>query len=133
MTKLYSCKTCLKSEPEVSFYKSRAGYLAHASCRACMKTTRAGNDPSLSKMKLHAATRGKPFVEASFPHPSEAPSFCKLCLRSGLTMARDHDHETGLFRDWVCLGCNARLRRLEGEMPYLLRVAEHLGLVGPED
>ena len=57
----------------------------------------------------------------------ERPTFwlCEICNQpiSGPKLCLDHSHDTGLFRGWLCAGCNAKLGWFENRFDTII---EHL-------
>jgi hypothetical protein len=58
-------------------------------------------------------------------HPN--PGQCEICDRlesesKNRSLHRDHDHETGIFRGWLCTRCNVALGLFE-DNPFVLRLA----------
>ena len=43
---------------------------------------------------------------------------CEICGKV-VYLRYDHDHETGLFRGWLCMTCNAKLGWLEKWFPQI--------------
>ncbi len=41
-------------------------------------------------------------------------------------LVRDHDHETGKGREWICDSCNTGLGRFKDDTEFLERVIEYL-------
>jgi len=41
-------------------------------------------------------------------------------------LVRDHDHETGKGREWICDSCNTGLGRFKDDTKFLERVIEYL-------
>lgn len=57
-----------------------------------------------------------------------APETCELCGRlPGVRgLHSDHDHETGRFRGWLCLGCNTAIGKLGDNEAGLRRALEYI-------
>lgn len=56
---------------------------------------------------------------------------CPICLKTtivGITanLVRDHDHKTGLGREWICDSCNTGLGRFKDDSKFLKRVIDYL-------
>jgi hypothetical protein len=56
---------------------------------------------------------------------------CPICLKTtivGVTanLVRDHDHETGKGREWICDSCNTGLGRFKDDTRFLERVIDYL-------
>ena len=56
---------------------------------------------------------------------------CPICMKKtivGVTanLVRDHDHETGKGREWICDSCNTGLGRFKDDTKFLERVIEYL-------
>jgi len=56
---------------------------------------------------------------------------CPICMKKtivGVTanLVRDHDHETGKGREWICDSCNTGLGRFKDDTEFLERVIEYL-------
>jgi hypothetical protein len=69
--------------------------------------------PAGDKIREHAREYWRSRNSAAPTRP--CPELCEICdkpptLRRG--MALDHDHETKLFRGWLCLVCNTGLGKL---------------------
>jgi hypothetical protein len=54
------------------------------------------------------------------------PKICDMCRRHGRRMHYDHDHKTGLFRGWLCHGCNLALGGVEDRVKTLRKLADYL-------
>ena len=53
----------------------------------------------------------------------EKPEWCDCC-GACRPLQFDHDHVTGLFRGWICIGCNTGLGAVEDKI-YILRQMIH--------
>lgn len=66
---------------------------------------------------------------------ADKPQFCECCQASpkpGKALCRDHNHDTGLFRGWLCHSCNLGIGLLGDDLlgvtaaaRYLRRAAKH--------
>ncbi len=58
------------------------------------------------------------------PPTGAPPPVCSLCARppKKVELSIDHDHETGLFRGWLCIRCNTALGTL-GDNEYGIQKA----------
>jgi hypothetical protein len=60
--------------------------------------------------------------------PRPRPSACEVCGskggRNGIVF--DHCHNSGLFRGWLCSGCNTALGAVRDSRETLLRLADYL-------
>lgn len=54
-----------------------------------------------------------------------APEQCEVCGAIG-RICFDHDHNTGKFRGWICIRCNAALGMAKDSSELLLRLSEYL-------
>ena len=59
------------------------------------------------------------------------PELCEVCGRKGQrwsagTLCRDHDHETGKFRGWLCHKCNLALGNVNDNVDVLRGLAIYL-------
>ena len=58
------------------------------------------------------------------------PDQCEVCGVFGSELKRglyfDHDHETGLFRGWLCARCNSCLGFVKDNAELLIKLAEYL-------
>jgi hypothetical protein len=55
---------------------------------------------------------------------SARPSHCEVC--GAPRAVWDHDHQTGLFRGWLCARCNQTLGKVEDNPDLLLKLADYL-------
>lgn len=53
------------------------------------------------------------------------PAICELCGEAAKTVF-DHNHETGLFRGWLCDRCNRVLGSIKDRAELLQRMIEYL-------
>lgn len=56
---------------------------------------------------------------------------CPICNKTsivGITanLVRDHDHNTGKARAWICDSCNTGLGRFKDDIKFLEKVIEYL-------
>jgi hypothetical protein len=60
---------------------------------------------------------------------SPQPARCEVCGESNAGrqgLRRDHDHRSGLFRGWLCNGCNRGLGFFDDDPETLRRAADYL-------
>ncbi len=70
-------------------------------------------------------------------HPKEerpAEADCPICgnVVTGPKIHRDHNHETGNFRGWLCRDCNLGLGRFKDNSAVLRRAALYLEVTAKE-
>ena len=53
------------------------------------------------------------------------PKTCEVCGKSG-RICFDHDHKTGKFRGWLCVGCNTFLGRIDDNKEVLKKLISYL-------
>jgi len=51
---------------------------------------------------------------------------CYLCRRAGVRLVVDHNHKTGMIRDYICQGCNVALGEKWEDPKWRARALEHL-------
>ena len=51
---------------------------------------------------------------------------CQICGRESDPLQYDHDHKTGVFRGWLCRGCNTGLGAFLDSPALLARAAQYL-------
>lgn len=56
---------------------------------------------------------------------------CEIC--GDPAMCWDHDHRTGLFRGWLCHGCNVAIGFMRDNVSRLRRAVEYLETRKPAD
>ena len=54
------------------------------------------------------------------------PKVCDVCKRRGRRIHYDHCHKTGLFRGWLCHGCNLALGGVADSAKILRQLADYL-------
>jgi hypothetical protein len=65
---------------------------------------------------------------AGLPEPTRPePPACEVCGRPrGKTLCIDHDHETGVFRGWLCQQCNMAAGLVKESPDTLRKLASYL-------
>ena len=63
--------------------------------------------------------------------PKNSVFTCPICEKrtiAGITanLVRDHDHDTGLGREWICDSCNTGLGRFKDNINFLQKVIDYL-------
>ena len=56
---------------------------------------------------------------------------CPICEKTtivGVTanLVRDHDHTTGIAREWICDSCNTGLGRFHDDVKFFRKIIEYL-------
>lgn len=77
-----------------------------------------------------AAQRSRWFQRHNLPKKERLagrprPTFCELCGRRG-RIQFDHDHNTGLFRGWLCSPCNRVLGLVREDIQTLKHMIDYL-------
>ncbi len=90
------------------------------SCKDCRKII---DGVKLTKQEKNKMNKLKPENGSVFE--------CPICMKTtivGITanLVRDHDHETGKGREWICDSCNTGLGRFKDDTKFLERVIEYL-------
>jgi hypothetical protein len=57
------------------------------------------------------------------------PSICEIC-KNQVKVCYDHNHETNLFRGWLCKKCNAGIGFFKDNPQYLLSAIDYLNKKG---
>ncbi|TKZ35203.1 endonuclease [Brachyspira catarrhinii] len=90
------------------------------SCRECRKTIDGVKLSNTEKKRMDkiAPTKGSIFV-------------CPICEKRSIVgvtanLVRDHNHETGEGREWICDSCNTGLGRFKDNPKFLEKVIEYL-------
>ena len=60
--------------------------------------------------------------------PGEVPDKpCEICGVEGKDLHLDHDHQTGLFRGWLCHKCNCGLGNFRDDVTTMQKAIAYLG------
>lgn len=51
---------------------------------------------------------------------------CEICGRTNTKLFCDHDHKTGVFRGWLCNGCNSALAKFGDNEEGVMRLVRYL-------
>lgn len=54
------------------------------------------------------------------------PKGCDCCSKEGHTLILDHDHDTSLFRGWLCYRCNSGIGQLGDDIAGLEKALSYL-------
>lgn len=54
------------------------------------------------------------------------PDHCEICGGSKQRIAFDHCHQTGVFRGWICIGCNSVLGYVNDDINRLRQLIAYL-------
>ena len=54
------------------------------------------------------------------------PAICEACGKSAKRLYADHNHETGVFRGWLCLTCNSALGYLLENIELIRKMQAYL-------
>ncbi len=123
----YSVKICnichvLKptDEFDVNQTDAKGRKTTRPSCKDCRKNIDGANLLASEKKRMDKL---KPEVRSVFE--------CPICLKTtivGVTanLVRDHDHDTGKGREWICDSCNTGLGRFKDDDMFLQRVIDYL-------
>ncbi len=61
------------------------------------------------------------------PSPTrERPAVCECCGQVPKRWNIDHDHKTGAFRGWLCIGCNTAIGKLGDTVEGLKQAVAYL-------
>jgi len=113
---------------------AQKGYRAKYESSAKGKANRNSDKAKNSKVKYNATDKGKATMSkmnAKRPRKREEqagrpkPDNCEICGVIG-KICFDHDHATGLFRGWICNGCNSALGHTHDNPEILKRLARYL-------
>lgn len=101
------CPMCKKDLPLQAFM-TRDGNPKYVYCKACTKE----------------------YVNRrAVAHLLKQPEKCAICeivFDVHITPHCDHDHATGLFRDWLCQGCNKGLGMFEEDTERMQRAIDYI-------
>ncbi len=118
------CNIChilkLTEEFDINQTDAKGRKTTRPSCKECRK--------NIDGVKLTTAEKKK----MNKIKPKKGSVFeCPICLKTtivGITanLVRDHDHETGNGREWICDSCNTGLGRFKDDTKFLERVINYL-------
>lgn len=105
---------------EVNQTDAKGQKTTRPSCRECRKII---NGVSISKEEKKRMEKIKPKKNSVF--------VCPICSKRGIVgvtakLVKDHDHKTGLARDWICDSCNTGLGRFKDNIKLLENIIEYL-------
>lgn len=105
---------------EVNQTDAKGNKTTRPSCRECRK--------QIDGIKLSAAEKKR--MDKLAP-PKGSVFTCPICEKRsivGITanLVRDHNHETGEGREWICDSCNTGLGRFKDNPKFLEKVLEYL-------
>ena len=103
-----TCETCktVKEDTEYYWHPSLKDNL-HKHCKACHN----------NKMKVIRE------IKKSAP---PKPDKCECCRQPTKVFHCDHDHESGLFRGWLCAHCNQGIGKLGDNLQGVLLAVDYL-------
>ena len=106
------CETCEEIKDESEFYRhpSLKGNL-HKHCKKCHN----------KKMRI--------IREIKKTAPPK-PEHCECCGELVKSFHCDHDHETGLFRGWLCAHCNQGIGKLGDNLAGVMKAITYLSTNG---
>ena len=63
--------------------------------------------------------------------PKHSIFICPICEKRTIVnitanLVRDHDHQTGMGRDWICDSCNTGLGRFKDNIKFFERIIQYL-------
>ena len=117
------CKHCHCLLPTSEFARDRynkAGVVRRASCKKCRKKRRGR---PLNREQAKAAEYRRPKPGSIFSCPLCAHGFIAQVTSRAV---RDHDHESGDFRDFICESCNIGLGQFRNGRPYINKARKYL-------
>lgn len=91
-------------------------------------------NPALSRQQ-HQGTLSRRREKLGLQQPTRPmPAACELCGYSNekRALCYDHNHETNLFRGWICAGCNTAVGRFGDNVAGALRVLAYLRAGEPD-
>jgi hypothetical protein len=106
-------KTCYKCKKEKALHcyskklNASGTDIKQAYCKDCQKD---------HKSVITVIHRSAP------PKPKE----CDCCSKEGHTLILDHDHDTNLFRGWLCYRCNSGIGQLGDDIAGLEKALSYL-------
>lgn len=113
--------------------KANARYPVHRLAmieRATRRFQKIKSDPAEYEKYIEAR---RPLLRAykGIPEPTRPePATCELCGRlpdgGAHRLNIDHDHDTGMFRGWLCWGCNTAIGKLGDTLDSVERAAKYM-------
>lgn len=108
-------------------------WTCNGQCIECMRIRQhKDNDSPAGKARRSKWNRkllGQRWKRVGMPIPTRPmPKECELCgyvPRKG-SLCLDHDHATGKFRGWLCIGCNSAIGRLGDTLISLLQAVAYI-------
>jgi len=103
---------------EINQTDSKGRKTTRPSCRECRKKIDGVNLKGAEKKKLEAIKPKHFFI-------------CPICEKGSIpgvtaNLVKDHDHETGKARDWLCDSCNTGLGRFKDNVELLEKAINYL-------
>lgn len=139
---MVNCRRCLKDKPEADFGSDKRKRNGLASwCRECHLGYKAEWRKTHAHRERWSAAMYRRKQKEQRPNTPPRPPACEICkheFSGGYHDAAvwDHNHETGLFRGWICKLCNPLLGYAR-DQPETLRAAaaylEERGHAGERD
>ena len=118
------CNICHLLKPVDEFPKNQVQtggrIIRRPSCLECRKV--------IDGKRLTAAEKRRMLAKRP---PDQAVFECPICEKRsivGITaiIVADHDHDTGMGREWICESCNTGLGRFKDDIEILEKVIEYL-------
>lgn len=111
-----TCRVCKRELPDTAFYHNRL------KCKECTRPEHRANlrGWQLKQYGLTAADYQRMFDEQS--------GACAICgtLAGTRSLCVDHDHETGIVRGLLCIGCNTALGSFKDSIANLRNAVKYL-------
>ncbi|WP_121020454.1 Hpy99I family type II restriction endonuclease [Helicobacter vulpis] len=105
---------------EINQTDAKGNKTTRPSCKECRK--------NIDGVKLLPIEKAK--MDAKAP-PKGSVFVCPICDKRSIVgvtaqLVRDHDHKTGMGREWICDSCNTGLGRFKDNPKFLEKVIEYL-------
>lgn len=127
--RVYSAKKYQETEwREKKLASSRAAYRKKPEQRAAYNREFKRKNPERARQ-----LRYKRLLNGATP-PRERPVHCELCGSAAdkkKMLHLDHCHTTGMFRGWLCRGCNTAIGMMKDNPLLLERAADYVRFGGP--
>ena len=117
------CKHCHCLLPIKEFTRDRynkAGVTRRSGCKKCSKDLKGR---PLDREQAKMAEHRQPKTGSIFACPLCGSGFI---VQVTSRVVRDHDHESGNFRDFICERCNTGLGQFRNGRPYIKKASEYL-------